>query len=122
MPRLAGNTIVAHPETGAPTVLLAGDEVPDWAEELIGAHLIDGASDGEQVDGLPPKAGKGSGIAAWKKYADDNGVSYTEGATRDEIIAAVEAQEDQAPDGGAPDPAGTGDPGTVPPASSSDQQ
>lgn len=91
MAALSGNTIVAHPETGAPTILLKGEDVPDWAEGLIGDHLIEGASEKASEDGMPPRAGKGSGLEAWQTYADDKGIAYPEGATRDEIIAAVDA-------------------------------
>lgn len=38
----------------------------------------------------PPRNGAGSGIAAWRAYADSLGIA-TEGLTRDEIIAAVDA-------------------------------
>ncbi|HEY9265502.1 MAG TPA: hypothetical protein VIQ11_12950 [Mycobacterium sp.] len=96
MATLSGNTILAHPETGIPTVLLAGEDVPDWAEELIGDHLIAKAAEmGTDADGdeLPPKSGKGSGVEAWATYADAKGIAYPEGANRDEIIAAVEAHQ-----------------------------
>lgn len=95
MATLSGNTIVTHPETGAPTVLLEGEEIPDWADGLIGDHLIEGAEsqDGGVSGGQPPRAGKGSGLEAWQKFADDNQISYPEGASRDEIIAAVDAHD-----------------------------
>jgi hypothetical protein len=102
MAKLSGNTIVAHPETAVPTVLLAGEQVPEWAEGLIGDHLIANATDEEDEqapdpdgDDLPPTSGKGSGVEAWAKYADTNGIAYPEGANRDEIIAAVQAHQDQ---------------------------
>jgi hypothetical protein len=41
MAKLTDNTVVAHPDTGAPTVLLKGDDVPDWAKGLVGNHLVD---------------------------------------------------------------------------------
>lgn len=39
----------------------------------------------------PPKGGRGSGLGPWIAYADSIGVSVAEGATKDEVIAAVEA-------------------------------
>lgn len=44
-------------------------------------------------DGPPPRAGKGSGTEAWAAYAGnlDPPVEVPEGATRDDIVAAVEA-------------------------------
>lgn len=93
---LSDNTVLAHPETGVPVVLLKGEEVPDWATDLVGDHLIEGGAaeaQSEDSDALPPTSGKGSGVEAWQKYADDKGVAYAEGASRDEIIAAVEARK-----------------------------
>ena len=39
---------------------------------------------------VPPRSGAGSGIAAWRKFADDNDVSYSAEDSRDEIIEACE--------------------------------
>jgi hypothetical protein len=54
-----------------------------------------GDDDGDQQDaagdGPPPKAGQGSSKAAWEKYATDRGVHVDEDATRDSIIAALDA-------------------------------
>ena len=38
---LTANTVVTHPDTGAPVVLRAGEDVPDWAVPLVGDHLVD---------------------------------------------------------------------------------
>lgn len=38
----------------------------------------------------PPRSGNGSGVAAWREYADAIGVEYPETATRDEIVALVD--------------------------------
>lgn len=42
-------------------------------------------------DGPPPKAGRGSGKEAWAAYAEAKDVEFDADASRDEIIAAVEA-------------------------------
>lgn len=34
--------IVRHPETDAPTGLIAGTEVPDWASKLVHADDLEG--------------------------------------------------------------------------------
>lgn len=39
---------------------------------------------------VPPRSGAGSGIAAWKAFADANDVQYGEDDSRDEIIEACE--------------------------------
>lgn len=38
----------------------------------------------------PPRSGRGSGIDAWRKYVEDNGVDMPTDATREELIAAAE--------------------------------
>ncbi len=39
---------------------------------------------------VPPRSGAGSGIAAWRAFADANDVQYGEDDSRDEIIEACE--------------------------------
>jgi hypothetical protein len=47
--RLKSTTVVTNPDTGAPTVLEAGAEVPEWAEDLIEDHLFESEADPRQV-------------------------------------------------------------------------
>jgi len=91
MAALAVNVIVLD-EDGTPVVLTAGSEVPKWAADQLGAHCFGGVADdeGDSADGEPPKAGPGSGKAAWAAYAESVGVDVEEDATREDIIAAVE--------------------------------
>lgn len=42
---------------------------------------------------VPPLTGTGSGRAAWAAYADSIGAVYAEDATKESIIAAVEAAQ-----------------------------
>ncbi|MFD0078229.1 hypothetical protein ACFVIY_38010 [Streptomyces sp. NPDC127166] len=89
-----------------------GDDVPAEVAERIGAHAwADDDTDGELVgepgpetvgftdprtDGsggdveAPPRSGRGSGIDAWRKFAEENGVEYDTHASREDIIAAAE--------------------------------
>lgn len=53
MAKVNANTVLADPETGQPVVLLAGEDVPGWAKDLVGDHLTkkvaddsDGGTDG----------------------------------------------------------------------------
>lgn len=85
MAKLNSNTVVTHPETGSPVVLLSGKDVPDWAEGLIGEHLIDGA--GEEADELEKPAGNAS-LEAWATYvleSDQASEDEIKGLTRDEL-------------------------------------
>ena len=50
MAKLIANTTVTK-EPGQPVILHAGDELPEWAEELVGAHLLDESiEDAEEQD------------------------------------------------------------------------
>lgn len=82
MAKLSGNTIVAHAKTGEPVVLLAGEDVPDWADGLIGDHLIEGA--GDEVD----KPAGNASLEAWATYALESGQASEDevkGLSRDEL-------------------------------------
>lgn len=64
-----------------------------WAvDSLDPAHASTVHSD-EVPGGPPPRNGAGSGRDAWKAYADTLGLEVADDATRDDIVAAVEAAE-----------------------------
>jgi len=42
-------------------------------------------------DGPPPKGGAGSGAPAWRKYAASKNVEVAEDASREDVVAALEA-------------------------------
>lgn len=68
------------------------DEVPEEIARLIGAHAFeDGVHpySGGEAGKPPPKGGPGSGAEAWAQYASEHDVSVADGATRDEIVAAL---------------------------------
>jgi hypothetical protein len=48
--KLAATTVVTNPNTGAPTVIEAGADVPDWAEELLEDHLFEADSPREVAE------------------------------------------------------------------------
>lgn len=82
MAQLNSNTVVTHPETGSPVVLLSGEHVPDWAEGLIGDHLIDSAD-----EELEKPAGNAS-LETWATYvleSDQASEDEIKGLTRDEL-------------------------------------
>lgn len=83
-------------------VYAPGDDVPAHHAKLITNPKAWG--DGEAPEGeslapapapagpvAPPRAGKGSGMDAWVTYAEALGLEVDESATRDDIIAAVDA-------------------------------
>lgn len=42
MAKINASTILRHPESGEVISLAEGADVPDWAADLIGDHLVDG--------------------------------------------------------------------------------
>lgn len=84
---LVGAVLVRNAD-GQQVSLVAGDDVPDGYE--LGDHLLE-ERESDKGSGEPPRSGKGSGKEEWAAYADTLGVAYDEGATRDDIVAAVDA-------------------------------
>jgi hypothetical protein len=81
---------VTHPKSGDLIAIGPDDEIPGWAKKLVHErHFADGEA--AVGDGVPPRAGAGSGKDAWRDYAAANGVQVADDATRDDIIAACEA-------------------------------
>jgi hypothetical protein len=70
-------------------VLLAGEEAPAWAEEILGDHLFEDADRGDGDE--PPRSGKGSGKDAWAEFAAEKGVDIGDAGTREDIIAVLVA-------------------------------
>lgn len=83
MAKLKANTIVAHPDTGVPTVLLEGETIPDWAKGIIGAHL--GGSAPEADTGTPNAA-----VPAWAQMLQSR---------LDELLGHDAAQDEDADTG-----------------------
>lgn len=48
--KLAATTVVTNPNTGAPTVIEAGADVPEWAEDLLEDHLFEAESPREVAE------------------------------------------------------------------------
>ncbi|MFQ6851270.1 hypothetical protein K7395_24735 [Streptomyces filamentosus] len=84
------------------------DEIPARVLRRIGDHAFAapdqdddaGSGDDDQDDGgsgggdgAPPRSGRGSGVEAWREFAEQHDVEVPAGATRDDIIAACEAAE-----------------------------
>lgn len=87
--------------------LTPGDEVPEWArldernleggsEDSATAGSVDAASGQASV---PSRSGKGSGIEAWRTFAESKGVGVDSDMSRDDIIAACEQVGALAPEG-----------------------
>lgn len=78
------------------------DQVPPKVAKKIGDHAwTDGADEvlvndpggsGGDVE-APPRSGRGSGIDAWRAFAEQHDVEVAADASREDIIAACEAAE-----------------------------
>ena len=62
MPKLKENTLLTKPGTLDLVSLSAGEDVPDWAEGLIGDHLVE--------DAKPKRATSSRAKATESKTAD----------------------------------------------------
>lgn len=72
------------------------EQVPESTVESWSAHgWLPGPFPIGDDDGRPPKAGRGSAFQAWVDYAAKRDIVLDVGATREDIIAAVEALDAQ---------------------------
>lgn len=94
------STLVSHvhvyDDVDVPHIFGPDDDVPEWALSKMGAHCFedgvhphDAKSDTRAAGQEPSRNGKGSGIDAWVAFAEENGKTVTEGATRDQIIQGL---------------------------------
>lgn len=87
--KLRANVVVGGvmygPDSDVPADVAAQITNPKaWAEQPVSE------GEGRSVE-VPPRAGKGSSREAWAEYAAAVKVDVDDDATRDDIIAAVEA-------------------------------
>lgn len=93
--RLVANTVLVEPGSTEPTVLFAGDEVPGWAEGLVGDHLTGGGF--KSADDDAPDVSAGSGATpdeSWtleelREYAKANGVDLHGATKKADVLDAV---------------------------------
>lgn len=85
-----------------------GDDVPAWArEQITRPDVWDDVDPGEASDSAPdtgdeesddgavqepPRAGRGSGVDAWRAFAAAKEVEVPEDASRDDIVELLEAE------------------------------
>ena len=50
--KVTANTLLRDPSTGDLVSVAAGEDVPEWAEGLVGAHLLDAPVEQEKTDQL----------------------------------------------------------------------
>jgi hypothetical protein len=91
----AEGTLVApaeNPAADQPVVTEEESTEEVVVEQTVTEPVFDAEDDAqlEIVGEEPPRSGKGSGEAAWRAFAEANGVQVSENDGRDEIIAACQ--------------------------------
>jgi hypothetical protein len=87
-----GRTLAGH-ERGEIDLDVALGAVQDGGL-LLQSDVPDPVTPGPErlfVGSPPPKGGAGSGADVWAAYASDNDVTVPDGASRDDIIAALDS-------------------------------
>lgn len=78
--------------TGRTVVLMPGDTVPKWAANQVTnpKAFEDGGEQQQAGNEPPPRSGRGSGVEAWRTWAEAHGVDTDDEMSRDDVIAACE--------------------------------
>jgi hypothetical protein len=105
--KLAASTVVTNPNTGAPTVIEAGAEVPEWAEGLLEDHLFEAdtprevAEDADVDDNAKPavalaeEAGTVAvGVNPTQVEPADAGVGFATAPGPDTVSAPVDEERE----------------------------
>lgn len=100
MARLLGNTVLRDPSTGDLVSVAAGEDVPGWAEGLVGAHLLDTPTESEKADQLdeseesdqPEKAAEPDEswtVSDLRDYAKANDIDLEGATVKADILDAI---------------------------------
>lgn len=101
--QLTANVLVLHPDTDEPEVLLEGSEVPDWAVDQVGDHVLDGDS---SDSGKSEKDGVAEGVTATQSVTDSVLVKHAKRMV--DLSAGVLAGKSSKPVGNPPPLQGSG--------------
>jgi hypothetical protein len=97
-------------EDNKPSVITVRDEEGRLHHTSPDSEIAKRAAEREAAEAAevpePPRGGTGSGVDAWRDYADKTGVEVTDDMTRDNVIAAVDLAREEAD---AAEPSGSGD-------------
>ena len=81
--KVTANTLLRDPSTGDLVSVAAGEDVPEWAERLIGAHILKAEPEkAEQPD-------ESWTVADLRAYAKHNGVDLDGATAKADILAAI---------------------------------
>ncbi|MGO1562617.1 MAG: SAP domain-containing protein [Actinomycetaceae bacterium] len=91
--RVNANVLLREPKSGAVTVVNAGEEVPEWAERLIGDHLVDSTEPEADGYGALTVADLRGEIEQRNEGREEADLIPSDGKKAD-LIAALEADDD----------------------------
>ena len=94
MAKLTGNTVLTRPGTLDLVFLAAGDDVPDWADGLVGNHLLATTSTTDTDQGDTDAAAGGTPDASWtvadlREWAKTNNVDLDGATAKADILTAI---------------------------------
>lgn len=90
MRKLTGGTVVTHPGSGVPTFLAKDGDLPEWAEGLVGDHLLTAAPTGY---GAMKKADLLAEVERRNAARDDAEQIVPESDKNADLVAALEADD-----------------------------
>lgn len=85
MARLLGNTVLRDPSTGDLVSVAAGEDVPQWAEGIVGAHLLDTPTESEESD-QPEESWT---VAELRDYAKAHDIDLEGATVKADILDAI---------------------------------
>lgn len=86
MAKIKATTVLAHPDTHEPVVLLAGSDAPDWAVKAItNPEVLDQGTEAD-VDGEPTADWK---VEDLKAYAEAHDVDLDGATKKVDILLAL---------------------------------
>ena len=83
--KVTANTMLRDPSTGDLVSVAAGEDVPQWADGLVGAHLLDAPVEPEKVD----EPDESWTVADLRTYAKRNGVDLEGATAKADILDAI---------------------------------
>jgi hypothetical protein len=95
---LSENTVVNDPKTGVSVSLLAGEQVPAWAVEQVGDHLVKGGDVEADTDYSDQKAADlRREIDRRNATREPSSEEYIkpDGLSKDALISALEADDER---------------------------
>lgn len=85
MARLLGNTVLRDPSTGDLVSVAAGEDVPGWAEGLVGAHLLDTPTESEKA----AEPDESWTVSDLRDYAKANDIDLEGATVKADILDAI---------------------------------